>query len=148
MKRDSKDLERILELERKFYDLKNTDPDNSDQLSKILQQVDPEAWEVVKHNRSKYIQYLESFFRSHESIKCRNRKIGVKHGNALLFWISSDRKILNDRINRRANQMVTKGLKREIKKFIDENDPKSFDSAQYAAIGLKQLMPLVAPDVT
>ena len=44
--------------------------------------------------------------------------------------------------------MVTKGLKREIKKFIDENDPKSFDSAQYAAIGLKQLMPLVAPDVT
>ena len=117
-------------------------------MSKILKEVDNDAYELVKHNKNKLRSYLDSFFRSHESIKARNRKMLIKHKNALLFWISSDRTILNDRINKRANQMVTKGLKHEIKTFLDENNPGSFDSAQYAAIGLKQLMPLIDENVT
>ena len=137
-----------MELEEKFIDIKNTDSENFSEMSKILEEVDNDAYELVKHNKNKLRSYLDSFFRSHESIKARNRKMMIRHKNALLFWISSDRTVLNDRINRRANQMVTKGLKQEIKTFLDENNPGSFDSAQYAAIGLKQLMPLIDESVT
>ena len=56
----------------------------------------------------------------HETLLQRNKSSKVFNENTLVFWISSDRKVLNERIDKRADQMVTKGLLDEIKSFEEK----------------------------
>ena len=51
-------------------------------------------------------------------------------------------KILFDRIDNRADDMVTKGLIDELKNFITKYKNIDFTKSQFASIGLKQLLPL------
>ena len=64
------------------------------------------------------------------------------YSNALIFWITSDMKILFNRIDNRADDMVTKGLIDELKNFITTHKNVDFTKSQFASIGLKQLLPL------
>ena len=64
------------------------------------------------------------------------------YSNALIFWITSDMKILFNRIDNRADDMVTKGLIDELKNFITNHKNVDFTKSQFASIGLKQLLPL------
>ena len=50
--------------------------------------------------------------------------------------------ILFDRIDNRADDMVTKGLIDELKNFITKYKNIDFTKSQFASIGLKQLLPL------
>lgn len=112
-------------------------------LGDLLAAVDPVAFSLVENNSKKFESYLKSYLRQHECIKTRNGRIQVRHGNALVFWITSERGALNKRIDDRAGTMVTRGLKDEISKFIETHQPQEYQSGQFAAIGLKQLRPLV-----
>ena len=51
-------------------------------------------------------------------------------------------KILFNRIDNRADDMVTKGLIDELKNFITTHKNVDFTKSQFASIGLKQLLPL------
>ena len=51
-------------------------------------------------------------------------------------------KILFNRIDNRADDMVTKGLIDELKNFIKTHENVDFTKSQFASIGLKQLLPL------
>ena len=62
----------------------------------------------------------------------------------MIIWISSDFSILFKRIDDRAEEMVTKGLKEEIRDFIRTNKNYNFTRSQFAAIGLKQLLPIIS----
>jgi tRNA A37 N6-isopentenylltransferase MiaA len=55
---------------------------------------------------------------------------------------------LNDRIDERAEEMVTRGLKDEIKEFVGKYGIEKYESSQFASIGLKQLKPLIDENVT
>ncbi|CAG5107383.1 Oidioi.mRNA.OKI2018_I69.chr1.g3293.t1.cds [Oikopleura dioica] len=88
-------------------------------LSDLLKRLDPEAYKLVWNNPKKIGTYLESYA-SHESIIERNKNSKVVHEDTLIFWISSDRKVLNERIDKRADGMVTKGLLEEIKQFEEK----------------------------
>ena len=81
---------------------------------------------------------MTSYFRHDAGLQERNKRIRVRHANALVFWITSDATVLNARIDKRAEQMVTRGLKDEIRQFMDKYGPDGFDRKQFAAIGLKQ----------
>ena len=50
--------------------------------------------------------------------------------------------ILFNRIDNRADDMVTKGLIDELKNFIATYKDIDFTKSQFASIGLKQLLPL------
>ena len=51
-------------------------------------------------------------------------------------------KILFNRIDNRADDMVTKGLVDELKNFIKTHENVDLTKSQFASIGLKQLLPL------
>ena len=91
---------------------------------------------------------MTSYFRHDAGLQERNERMQVRHRNALVFWITSDAKVLNARIDKRAEQMVTRGLKDEIRQFMEKYGPDCFDRKQFAAIGLKQLHPMVASNCT
>ena len=71
-----------------------------------------------------------------------NQSVSVCYSNALIFWITSDMEILFNRIDNRADDMVTKGLIDELKNFIATYKDIDFTKSQFASIGLKQLLPL------
>ena len=72
----------------------------------------------------------------------------VHHQNALFLWITSKKSILDQRIDDRAELMVTAGLKSEIIGLIEKRPKFDFTKSQFASIGLRQLMPLVDPNCT
>ena len=111
--------EKILE---QIENIKRAVPDDDGRESKLgdlLKTLDPVAYKLVWNNPKKIETYLESCA-LHESLKERNRTSKVVHESTLIFWISSDRKVLNERIDKRADGMVTKGLIDEIKHFEEK----------------------------
>ena len=50
-----------------------------------------------------------------------NKKFTIQYANTLVYWITSDSKVLFQRIDDRAEDMVTKGLK-ECVQLPDIND--------------------------
>ena len=72
----------------------------------------------------------------------------MHHQNALFLWITSKKSVLDQRIDDRAESMVTAGLKSEIVGLIEKRPKFDFTKSQFASIGLRQLMPLVDPNCT
>lgn len=115
---------------------------SGENMDKILEKIDPVAYKITKHNPNKWRTYLMSYLRTGSTISELNQSISVCYSNALIFWITSDMKILFNRIDNRADDMVTKGLIDELKNFITNHKNVDFTKSQFASIGLKQLLPL------
>ena len=80
----------------------------------LLEKLDPVAFSITKHNPKKFKTYLDSYFTTGLPIDQVNENFDVFHKKALFLWISSDKKVLDDRIDSRAEQMVTAGLKESV----------------------------------
>jgi len=115
---------------------------SGENMDKMLEKIDPVAFKITKHNPNKWRTYLMSYLRTGSTISELNQSISVCYSNALIFWITSDMQILFDRIDNRADDMVTKGLIDELKNFITKYKNIDFTKSQFASIGLKQLLPL------
>ena len=89
------------------------------ELGNLLKTLDPEAYKLVWNNPKKIETYLNNCA-LHETLLQRNKSSKVVNENTLVFWISCDRKVLNERIDKRADQMVTNGLIDEIKSFEEK----------------------------
>merc|ERR1711953_1497796 len=149
--------QRLLQIEKwedEFEKLKMAQIRNSDnngelkkieeELGLLLEKIDSHAYKITRHNPKKYQTFLHSFFKYKTSIKDLNRSHVGHYNSAMIIWISSDFPILFKRIDDRSEEMVTKGLKEEIRDFIRTNKNYNFTRSQFAAIGLKQLLPIIS----
>ena len=90
-----------------------SETERNEALSSLLAEVDPEAHSITKHNPAKFITYLDSYFNT-GPLNQVNQSFAAHHSDALFLWVSSELDVLNDRIDKRADSMVTAGLRQEI----------------------------------
>ncbi len=111
-------------------------------LHSLLKDIDAESYEKLHYNDEKrVIRALEVYEITGDTISVHNektKKIPSKY-DALMFAIMpNDREVLYERINKRVDIMVQKGLVLEAEKFL--KNEKTCKTAM-GAIGYKELLP-------
>lgn len=113
-----------------------------DALADMLRQIDPEACEKIDmHNSRRIIRALE-FYKNHGfSIVRHNEKEEKKRGSSpfdcSFFVLTSERRVLYERINRRVDMMMEEGLLEEARLLKQTVSHLSSTAGQ--AIGYKEL---------
>ncbi len=106
-----------------------------------LREKDREAAEKIHPNNSlKIIRALEIFYSSGKTLTCQNELSHLEESpyESLIFGLNAeDREFLYDRINRRVDIMLKKGLVEETKMFFETKSA----STACQAIGYKELKP-------
>ena len=108
-----------------------------DTLFRLLREVDPLAAERVHPNDSRrIIRALEFFYLTGEPISVQWERTRKKQSNYQLFMvgIAMERTYLYERINRRVELMLEKGLLKEVKGLLErgfKSDLKSMQSLGY-----------------
>ncbi len=136
----------------KFPDIKS-DPDIRRRLEKEMEEkgceevferlkkIDPEtASELHPNNKVRVIRAIEVFEitgRKLSEFKAESKLIPSPYDAIILGLNYSDRQILYDRINKRVDMMVEKGLVEEAKEIFEKGEMKTAANA----IGFKELIP-------
>ena len=110
-------------------------------LHNLLRKIDPKSAEIIHYNNVKrVIRALEYYNKTGKPISEHNeeQKKNVSPYNFVYFVLNDDRDVLYDRINKRVDVMVEKGLFEEVKKLMDMGYDSSLNSMQ--GIGYKEVL--------
>lgn len=115
--------------------------DGAQALLDELYKIDPQtAQQLHPNNSGRIVRALEVYYKSGMTMSEQKRlsRLGDKMYNCKAIGLDAkDRQFLYDRINRRVDDMLSRGLLEEAKRFLAENPGKT--SGQ--AIGYKELEP-------
>lgn len=110
-------------------------------LHELLRKVDPaSAEEIHENNRKRVIRALEFYENSGKPISTHNREQRQKTSayNSCYFVLTDDRKKLYERIERRVDQMLSKGLVDEVRTLKERGCNASMVSMQ--GLGYKEIL--------
>ena len=133
---EEKDMSDRRELEQ-FYK-KN----GKEALHKLLEEADPKAaQEIHENNVKRVIRAIEFYRKNSIRISDHNQKQKEKPSpyNLAYFVITDERDVLYERINRRVDIMIEKGLIGEVKNLLDMGYDKNLVSMQ--GLGYKEIIP-------
>ncbi len=106
-----------------------------------LERVDPEtALQLHIHNENRVLRALEVYYLTGETISERRRRSRLRETRFDPVWIGldyRDRQLLYDRIDRRVDEMMARGLLKEAESYY--RLPRASTASQ--AIGYKELKP-------
>ena len=106
-----------------------------------LERVDPEtAAQLHIHNENRVLRALEVYYLTGETISERRRRSRMQESRFDPLWIGldfQDRQLLYDRIDRRVDDMLARGLLKEAEDYY--RLPRAATASQ--AIGYKELRP-------
>merc|ERR1739838_655026 len=141
-------VSKIVQSECENFDLSEVHQDTAlptDLLYKRLQEIDPEmASQYHPNNRRKIIRSLQVFQqtgRLHSQLQSeQHSSLGgswhggaLRYSNAVIFWVTCDQEILDDRVNRRVDEMIERGLVQELEDFHSKyNAPRLEGAAEEA----------------
>ena len=115
-------------------DLNNYENISLDELYNKLLLVDP-ATEIHKNNRKRIIRAL-NYYEQNKIPMSKKEKTDKILYDAVIIGLTTDRKVLYDRINKRVDIMIKNGLLEEAKKIYDTNIKTK---AVMTPIGYKEL---------
>ncbi len=118
-------------------------------LHERLKAVDPESAEAIPAgNVKRVIRALEFYETHHEKISSHNAAQAQKESpyNYAFFVLTDDRKILYERIEKRIDIMLEKGLIDEVKSLRAEGLNRSFISMQ--GLGYKEILAYLEGEIT
>lgn len=122
--------------------------DGAQALLDELYKIDPQtAQQLHPNNSGRIVRALEVYYKSGMTMSEQKRlsRLGDKMYNCKAIGLDAkDRQFLYDRINRRVDDMLSRGLLEEAKRFLAENPGKT--SGQ--AIGYKELRPYFEGQLT
>ena len=110
-------------------------------LHELLRKVDPaSAEEIHENNRKRVIRALEFYENSGKPISTHNKEQRQKTSayNSCYFVLTDDRKKLYERIERRVDQMLSKGLVNEVRTLKERGCNASMVSMQ--GLGYKEIL--------
>ena len=106
-----------------------------------LQRVDPQTASLLHiHNENRVLRALEVYYLTGETISERRRRSRLRESRFDPLWIGldyRDRQLLYDRIDRRVDDMLARGLLKEAEDYY--RLPRAATASQ--AIGYKELKP-------
>ena len=121
---------------------KRVDNEGAEVLYKELHEIDPKSAEIIHPNNVKrIIRALEYFKLNGKLFSEHNETEKQKESpyNFMYFVIDDDRELLYQRINKRVDVMLSKGLVDEVKTLYEKGLRIGMTSAE--GIGYKQLLP-------
>lgn len=122
--------------------------DGAQALLDELYKIDPQtAQQLHPNNSGRIVRALEVYYKNGMTMSEQKRlsRLGDKMYNCKAIGLDAkDRQFLYDRINRRVDDMLSRGLLEEAKRFLAENPGKT--SGQ--AIGYKELRPYFEGQLT
>lgn len=110
-------------------------------LHKELQKVDPVSADAIhENNKKRVIRALEYFYQTGQPISAHNERELKKESpySFVYFVLNGDRKILYERIDKRVDDMIEKGLIQEVSRLKDLGYTRNLVSMQ--GIGYKEVM--------
>ena len=118
---------------------KNTDEyleSTNDELYEMLLKIDPKT-EIHKNNRKRVVRAI-NYYKENKKPLSSKEKTDKELYDTICIGLTTDRKILYDRINKRVDVMVESGLLEEAKKIYESNIRTK---AVLTPIGYKELFP-------
>lgn len=122
-------------------------------LHALLASVDPERATLLHPNaRRKVLRSLEIFYATNQPhsklIQEQQAKAKMAHTNTCFFWVSCDKPTLDERLDKRVDDMVEAGLKEELRRAIkyyeDQNKkPIDWERGAFQSIGLREFRPWI-----
>lgn len=115
--------------------------EGAEYLHQMLAQVDPKAAEVIPAgNIKRTIRALEYFHLTGEKISDHNEREAAKENayNACYFVLNDDRSLLYDRIEKRVDEMLAKGLVEEVKGLVEKGCTRDMVAMQ--GLGYKEIV--------
>ncbi|HHV94937.1 MAG TPA: tRNA (adenosine(37)-N6)-dimethylallyltransferase MiaA [Clostridiaceae bacterium] len=109
-------------------------------LHDMLKEIDPEAAAKIHYNNTKrIIRAIEVYRTTNKPITYHQKmsRLEPPKYNFILVGLTMDRELLYDRINKRVDDMLNKGLVDEVKKLIDMGYHEKLQSMQ--GLGYKEL---------
>ncbi|WP_083792602.1 tRNA (adenosine(37)-N6)-dimethylallyltransferase MiaA [Candidatus Epulonipiscium viviparus] len=118
-----------------------------------LMEIDPESTKVIHPNNIKrVIRAIEYFYQNNEPISKHNKEeknkriANVSPYDYSFFALNMDRATLYERINKRVDAMVERGLFAEVEKLFAKGLPETCAAIQ--AIGYKELYPYFRKEIS
>lgn len=108
-------------------------------LHDMLREIDPEAAARIHYNNTKrIIRAIEVFKTTNKTITYHQEisRLEPPKYNFILFGLTMDRKLLYDRINKRVDDMLDRGLVNEVKNLIEMGYHEKLQSMQ--GLGYKE----------
>lgn len=147
--------------EERVFDQFDMNHRDSEELHEMLKKVDPEtAAQLHPNNKRKIIRALEvyersgrqfSWFIKDQQVASGGSTLGgpLRYENLVIFWMCCEQDILNDRLDRRVDEMVKQGLLTEIRQFHEQFVKPFGDEVDYTkgilqTIGFKEFLPYLA----
>lgn len=144
--------------EDRVFDQLGMNDRDSEELHEILKNVDPEtAAQLHPNNKRKIIRALEVFERSGKLfswfIKEQQAASGgsllggrLRYDNLVIFWLYCEQETLNERLDKRVDEMVKQGLITEIRQFHEQFVKPYGEEVDYTkgilqTIGFKEFLP-------
>lgn len=128
---------------------KRVDNEGAEVLYKELHEIDPKSAEIIHPNNVKrIIRALEYFKLNGKLFSEHNETEKQKESpyNFMYFVIDDDRELLYQRINKRVDVMLSKGLVDEVKTLYEKGLRIGMTSAE--GIGYKQLLPYLEGEIS
>ena len=108
---------------------------DTEELYNRLKKLDKDI-DIDKNNRRRVIRALNYYLTYGKSIRENNTGNNLLYDNVYFIGLTTDRKLLYDRINKRVDTMIENGLYNEVKSFYDKNMRYR---PLFSAIGYKEL---------
>ena len=125
------------------------DENGKEALHERLKAVDPESAEVIPAgNVKRVIRALEFYETHHEKISAHNAEQAEKESpyNYAFFVLTDDRKLLYERIEKRIDIMLEKGLINEVKDLQAEGLNRNYISMQ--GLGYKEILAYLEGEIS
>uniref|UniRef100_A0A7E4ZRT0 tRNA dimethylallyltransferase n=1 Tax=Panagrellus redivivus TaxID=6233 RepID=A0A7E4ZRT0_PANRE len=137
-----------------FYEIteirKRLEAMSTDDLYAKLQEVDPvSAAQVHRNNRFRVMRAVEIFEitgkpKSEHIAAVGAMDTGLRFPKTLMFHLDSDPAVLDERLGKRIDKMVARGLKAELEEFYDQYKSRLVDHGILQSIGIKEYLPYLA----
>ncbi|XP_076671666.1 tRNA dimethylallyltransferase isoform X2 [Andrena cerasifolii] len=155
--RNIEEQEDVLSTKKMKIELDRSTNESSEELLKKLAKIDPEmAKRLHPNNKRKIIRSLEVFEQhgvTHSELLKAQRTAGgsglggpLRHPNSIILWLRCDRKVLDERLDRRVDAMLESGLVQELLGFhrryneqrIESNTSADYTKGIFQSIGFKE----------
>ncbi|KKU93915.1 MAG: tRNA dimethylallyltransferase [Candidatus Jorgensenbacteria bacterium GW2011_GWA1_48_13] len=117
----------------------------TEELEEKLSRLDPEAAKTASKNKRRIIRALEVILKTGNYFSSQRQK-GKPLFNALVIGIKVPREELYERINKRVNEQIKRGLVQEVKKLVKKYGENAY--ALQNSIAYKELLPYLRGETT